>query len=653
MVGVEAILRILAYLASVVGLLPLLPYLPVWVLGLLVGGFVLGWVGDRRGNYLLSNHLATGVSIAFFIWFVSQASIANLVHPLIELLCQLLAVRLATEKSPRHLLQLFLLATIILAASSMLTLDLGYLFYLVLNILLVTTGLVMLSFYVTDPHLRFTRPQWRLLLKTLLLLPAGSLVLMLVLFVVLPRTQTPLWNFLNPQPTGRIGMSDQVQPGSVAELAESGEIAFRVETEQLPIDALYWRGIVLNRLEGNIWRRELRNIEEKLVSKSSSQVELTIYSEPKADHYLVTLDRPIRIADVRHEIKSDGVIRGRLRRDGKVSYRVWAQYNSKSRQLGDTWHYLQVPNRFSDRMLQLAEEIAQQKNYAAKIDRLDRFFLQQQLSYSTTKLAKTENPVETFLFDSRRGYCEYFASSYAVLLRLAGVPARLVGGYLGGEFNQLGGYYLVGEDAAHVWVEAMDDDGFWQRIDPSRLAVNAEEALATNRSGNVSTLQAFADALKHNWSRMVLNYDLRQQISAVRSFVGQVRSVKKFDPASLGKLAWGLPLLLLPATWFFFRYRQQRLQRLISDYRHVIAQAAALDKLPDSLGLFALADLSGEPLCREFAQLYGAAVYNGRRVTEAEYQRLKEIIRQLKKLQLSIDVAKLCPLGNNEASRIL
>jgi len=648
MIGVERILQLLGYLAALVGVLPLLPFLDLWVVALLGLGFLLGISGDLQRKYLLSNRLATVLSLGFFVLFISQASIANLVAPLVQLLCLLLAVRLASDKSARHMLQIFLLATIVLAASSMLTLDIAYLFYLILIVMLVTSGLVLLSFYVTDPQLRFGRQRWALLVKTMLTLPVGSLLLMLVLFVILPRTQTPLWNFLNPRPAAAIGMSDQVKPGSVAELAESGEIAFRAETERLPADALYWRGIVLNRLDGQVWKRSAYLAEEQLLSASESEVELTIFSEPKVDRYLVTLDRPLEIEGVRNQHLSDGVVRGSFRDNRKISYQVRAQYRARSQQTGDLADYLQLPSGFSARLMNVAEPIRKAATYQQKRQLLDQFFLQQQLSYSTSRLPETVNPVETFLFESKRGYCEYFASSYAVLMRLGGVPARLVGGYLGGEFNQLGGYYLVGEDAAHVWVEALDDEGIWQRIDPSRLAVNAHEAFALSQRDGLANLQAFADALLHNWSRLVLNYDLRQQFGLVRSVVNKVRRWKNIDSSAAVSLVWFSPVLLVIAAWYFRQRRQTRAERLLNRYRQLMAKAAGLEVLPARLGLFELAELSSFPLCREFAEIYGGTLYRDRPLSDAAFRRLSDIIAELKKKPTAIQVAKPTPLGDND-----
>lgn len=631
MIGINTALRILVYLTALIGLLPVLPYLPLWVQAALGLGFVLGLGGDRRNSPLLGDKVATLLTIGFFLQFILQVSFANLVTPLINFLCLLLAIRLAGDKTSRHILQTFLLATIILAASSMLTLNLAFLIYLILIVLLVTSGLVLLSFHTTDPTIALNRQQWHLLLKTAALLPIASLALMLVFFVILPRTQMPLWNFLNPTPRATAGMTDQVRPGSVAELSDSAEVAFRAETEQLPQDALYWRGIVLNQIDGSNWTRGKWRPAEGLISVPASETLLTIYSEPKADRYLVSIDRPAEIKGIRHNSAADGVINGHFRDQRKVRYEVRAQLNAESRQTGNTSRYLDTPAQVDERLREIAREIAAEPDFKSKKDNLDRFFLQQQLRYSAERLPATVDPVSTFLFETRRGYCEYFASSYALLLRLAGVPARLVGGYLGGEYNQLGGYYLIKEDAAHVWVEALDDQELWQRIDPSRLAQNSEDAFARSSGNRLSKLQILADTVTHYWTQVVLNYDLRQQFGLLRNLVTKARELKRFDKTQLQPLlhlAWLIPPALI---WYLLRRRKNRGERLLNQYRKLIAKAAGLDSLPPSVGLFTIAKASNQPLCTRFAETYGASFYNDRNLTSGELHELQSIMRRLRK----------------------
>lgn len=646
MISVKRLLLLFVYLAALIGLLPGLTFLDWWVQLTLLAAFLLGIAGERQQRYLLTALPASILAGGFFIQFLLQVSRSNLVEPLIQLLCLLLAVRLATEKSPRNILQLFLLATIVLAASSLLSLSLAYLFCLLLIILLVTSGLLLLSFYTVDQQLSFNRNQWQQLLKVMLLLPACSLLLMLLFFVLLPRTQTPLWDFLNSKHVATSGMTDQVKPGSVSALAQSSLTAFRVEVAPLPVDSLYWRGVVLDQLDGQVWKRGATGPKEQPVPVPESEVLLRFFTEPKADRYLVTLEQPLEIVGLKHSLAADAVVTGHWKAGRKLSYQVRAQYAARSRQIGPFEVYLQLPQHISPRVQQVGQRLAQSADYPTKIAQLSNFMRDQQLSYANRDLPITSDPVDTFLFASKRGYCEYFASSFALLLRLAGVPSRLVGGYLGGEYNALGGYYLVGEELAHVWVEALDDQGIWQRIDPSRLAINAEQALWQSRRQGLSALQTLSDAAQYYWSRLVLNYDLQQQIDLFRQISRQVRQVKLLRPQSLTAALWFMSLPLICLVFYAYRRRQSRQQRLINAFRKQAVRYCEQLVGPE-LGIFALARLSSEPLCHEFAEIYGRRYYRDQPLEPDDYRRLQLIIQQLAQRKTAIEVAKRRAVGDN------
>ncbi len=635
MVTIEHILKIQAYLAAGVGVIPVLPFLPPWVLLTLTGALVVGIFADIKQLTILPERLGTLISIGFFVLFLVQVSFINLATPLLEFLCLLLAVRLAGQKTPRYILQMFLLASIILAGSSMLTLAPGYLIYLIIVVILVTTGLVLLSFLVTDPTLQFDSRYWHLLLKVTLILPAGSLVLMLLFFVILPRTQTPLWNFLNPPTKATAGISDRVQPGSVTDLSSNGALAFRAETSLLPPQQLYWRAITFSRIEGQSWRHETIASSEQLVKKPGQDQVVTIYAEPKTDSYLPALDRPVSILEApRNQLKllSDGTLHLRRPNNKKFRYQISARTIASGYQQDDLRRYLGIPAGLSRRIIDIGELLRNKTSFTAKREGLDQFFLQQRLNYSATRLPQTKDAIDTFLFVSKRGYCEYFASSYAVLLRLAGIPTRLVGGYLGGEYNQLGGYYLVTQDQAHVWIEALNDEGIWQRIDPSRLAINSSEAFAQANRPKVASWTAMLDLLEHNWSQLILNYDLRQQFTLLRSVFRGIKDLRNVTPAV--NVKWSALVLfagLMILLWLLRNRLRNQQYLVLRAYLKCIAKQQNLKKLPANAGLFDLARQTGNPLCQKFAQIYGQAIYQDKKLTSAELQQLKQIIQQLKK----------------------
>ncbi len=652
--AVKRILQLFATLVTLVSVAPAFFYLDlpvqVSIFCLLISGFII----DRRNGRLLPPLPATLLSFVFFFFYLAQMSRNNIVEPLVNMLVLLLAVRLITEKSGRNLLQIFVLSTFILAASSLLSLSSGYIVSLILLVGLVTFGLLLTSFYATDPSMYLNRKQWQSLLRTGAIMPIGSLLLMLFFFVILPRTQYPLWNFLNPGSKSTSGFSEEVKPGSLANLGSSGEPAFRAQMSEIDPLELYWRGLVLNQTDGRNWSRSKFPPADQMIIMGAVDQKQVIFSESRTDRYLPGLDLPLEIDEITNQRFADGVFEAKHRLSKQSRFTVSSSRNSylQLKKPQDRKYYLQTPLEVSSQMAAVVSQVALQESSQAKVQAVQEFFRRQQLSYSAQNLQITDHPVETFLFETKRGYCEYFASSFALLLRLTGVPARLVGGYLGGRYNQLGGYYLVDEDMAHVWVEALDDQNRWQRVDPSRLAINAGDAVTGLARSSFVWSQAAADYIENAWNRLVITYDLKKQMSLVLS---TGTSLRKLQPSLPGNaLWWVIGTILIIATVILTKRNQNSLnsqQRLLKKYQHRVCKSAGLKKLPQHLGLYKLAELSQEPLCQEFAQVFGKAVYRDEPLNNQQIAQLNKIIRQLVSVKLHLDGHFVLPCSSTPPRR--
>ncbi len=632
MMAVKKILQSLATLVALVSVAPTFFYLDLPVQISISCLLICGFIIDRRNGRLLPPLPATLISFVFFFFYLAQMSRTNIVEPLVNMLVLLLAVRLITEKSGRNLLQIFVLSTFVFAASSLLSLSSGYLASLILLVGLVTFGLLLTSFYATDPLMHLNRKQWLSLLRTGAIMPIGSLLLMLFFFVILPRTQYPLLNFLNPGLKSTAGFSEEVKPGSLANLDNSGAPAFRAQMIEIDPLELYWRGMVLNQTDGRNWSRTKFPPPDQLIRTGATAEPQIIFIEPRTDRYLPGLDLPGEVSEIKSQRFADGVFEARLRLNRPSRFRVdsFRRSSLKLKNPQDIEFYLKTPAQVAPRVAQIADKISQEKDRAAKILATREFFNRQKLSYAARNLKLSDHPVETFLFESKRGYCEYFASSFALLLRLSGVPARLVGGYLGGRYNHLGGYYLIDEDMAHVWVEALDDQNRWQRVDPSRLAINAGEAVTGLARSSFAWSQAAADYIENAWNRLIITYDLKKQMNLVLS---TGTSLRKLQPSLPGNtLWWIIGTILIITAVILTKMNQNNLnsqQRLLKKYRHRICKSAGLKKLPQHLGLYKLAELSQEPLCQEFAQVFGKAVYRDEPLNRQQIAQLNKIIRQL------------------------
>ncbi|HEY7746698.1 MAG TPA: DUF3488 and transglutaminase-like domain-containing protein [Desulfuromonadales bacterium] len=634
MVRVSFLLNLLGYTTAALGVAPLFLYLDLPVQLTLPLALAAGVFCDRRRRYPLSGGIATLLSIVCFLLYAVQISRDHLIEPVVNILALLLAVRLVTEKNGRNTLQVFVLAVFALASSTLLTLSAAFFLYLVLLVAGVTVGLVLLSFHAVNPQLVLSRLQTRRILGIALTLPAVSLVLMLAFFVILPRTQYPLWNFLNPTATATTGFSEEVRPGSFAGIAAGKEVALRVESERLPREELYWRGIILNTPAGSTWVRQLPPPGDMARIRGGRTIPQTIYPEPKSGNYLFALDVPRGVEGLRSSQAGDFIFRSRGSLDRRVKYTAVSVVGGALEAIGpvDRNFYLAVPPHLSERVHQVAVGIAARGAGAGdRIALLEAFFANQQLDYATSDLPASDDPVDEFLFEKKRGYCEFFASSFALLLRLSGVPARLVGGYYGGEYNEMGGYYLVTEDTAHVWVEALVD-GHWVRLDPSRLARNAEASLLAPRVRGLSAGRRILDTVDYYWNRAVVAYDLARQLQLLQQTNRQLRQLRiPFDLQTAGVYLLAGIAGLIALVAMLRRGKYSREERILRAFLRRVRKKHHLDAIPAATGLQELAKQLDDPVCREFAEIFGGGVYRDRKLTGVELKRLKALVRRLHK----------------------
>lgn len=586
---------------------------------------------EVRGRAPLAPRLATTLTLAGFLWYAAQFSRTEIVAPAAHLLALLLALRLATEKSGRNLLQLFVLSLLSLAASSLYSLSGAFLVFLVAEVVCVACGLVFLCFSEEGAHTILSPSAFRQLLKIGIGLPLVSLVLMPPLFFILPRTQIPLWNVLNREEVAISGMTDRIEPGSVSSLASDRRVALRVECERLPPGELYWRAIVLNTPEGKGWVRRAPPPGERSIAAGGKLFPQTIYLEPRPDRFIPTLDRLFGLSGITTEATGDGLLFSRQASTKRQSGEALSRLGGTLRLAGPiaTEFYLTLPDTLSARVRDTAAQVATAGDARTRIEQIEGFFLRQGLTYSRSVLPGGDDPLDDFLFEKKSGYCEHFATAFVTLLRLAGVPSRLAGGYYGGEYSEWGGYYVVTEERAHVWVEALVGE-VWERIDPTTLALNAA-SVGTSGRERLSNWSRWLDAANYYWNRTVITYDLDRQIDWLRSTGDKGRQWRlEFDYRR-----WGLGLLLagtlVVALYLVVRSRLRRREdRLLQDFLRLLRREG-IDTTPPAIGLRRLAARSAHPLARDFAARYNAIVFHDRRMTPQEGRELQELLRRLKK----------------------
>ncbi|MBE0575672.1 MAG: DUF3488 domain-containing transglutaminase family protein [Desulfuromonadales bacterium] len=633
MVRIKRLLDLFSGVVALLSMGPVLAYLDRLLLPVVLLAIPAGYWCDRREQYPLPTWLATLVALSGMFFYALQITRAEVAIPVVHAMVVLLTVRLLTPKAGRDYLQIFVLALFILAGSSLIHLEISFVVYLVLLVFSVTLGLVFLTVYVTDQKLVMSRQDLMKLVKVGFVIPAISLLLMMIFFVVLPRTRHPLWNFLNPSDKGVVGLAETVQPGSFAKISGTKELAFRAEGPELAPEDRYWRALVLNQSKEGRWVRSDPPGEGAPRIEGPAPVIFMIYPEPRSDRYLMTLDRATLVTGVRHEQTVDQMYIARSALDRRFRFEVRASPGARLRVAGNVNRefYLQTPAEISQRMRQVSADIHDGSiDVTVRIDALAEFFRDQELSYAEDDLPSGPDPIDAFLFVNKRGYCEFFASAYMTLARLAGIPARLVGGYYGGDYNPMGGYYLVTEATAHVWVEVLAGDNSWQRIDPSQWATNAATTLGARDRDQLSALRQLADSLNYHWVQAVVVFDLGQQMSLFREAGDRLRSLRTLRaPDGWWKVAGGLLVGVTLLAGVLSLRRKSKEARLLEEFRSRVKKRYGHEVLSPGSGLAELGDQLDNENCREFARIYYGAIFRDRLLTRPERVRLKGLLRRI------------------------
>ena len=418
-----------------------------------------------------------------------------------------------------------------------------------------------------------------------------ALPLMMVLFVLVPRFP-PLWNMqLNPE-RARTGMSDSMAPGEISNLSRSAEPAFRVEFEgEVPPPALrYWRGLTYSWFDGRRWsqaapqhtaRLEYVRFPDEATPPWYASL-LSARGEPEW-RYRVIMERTGRqwlyALSVPFTDKSGvGVARdkrlvSRFEIDSTFDYRVESYRFPVAVEGLEEWERqlnVSLPSSGNLRTRRLAEQWHQEAGSdRAFIDRLLRWFNEEPFFYTLEPPLLAEDTVDDFIFRSRRGFCEHYSSAFAFMLRAAGIPARIVAGYQGGELNRLGNHLMVRQYDAHVWVEAWLPAQGWVEFDPtaavapSRVEFGLDQALSDfgeqaggfganlRRNPLFSRLSHMTDYMDFVWSKWVLGYNQDSQFEVLSRLLGQVNPQR----IAVALVLAGGGVVLLVLGWVLWRSR--------------------------------------------------------------------------------------------------
>ena len=433
-------------------------------------------------------------------------------------------------------------------------------------------------------------------LKFLLKL-AGKLLLqavpvMLLLFILFPRIPGPLWGIPQDAYSGMTGLGDSLQFGNISQLTKNSSIAFRVQFKgQMPAkNQLYWRGPVLWHQDEASWLMPSQNIglRAETLESSGTAINYTITLEPHNRLWLLLLDMPTQIpneAKLTHDYSAiaASAVRTRIRYEATSfsAYKLGEKLDEREKTMSLQLHEGENPRSFKLAQSWQNMQSADKVNSALQMFRVEPFI------YTLNPPILGKDPVDEFLFNTKKGFCEHYATSFVYLMRAAGVPARIVTGYQGGELNPNGNYLIVRQSDAHAWAEVWLETRGWVRVDPT-AAVSPERieqgiAAAIDETDLLPMMarpdfpllkKAFFnwDSVNNGWNQWVLGYDDQKQMVFLKKLSGK-------DFSLMNLVLWMSAAIIAVMTITFLllirkaKLKQSPAQQLYAQYLNKLKRA--------------------------------------------------------------------------------
>ncbi len=511
-------------LSFVVAMFPHFFHLPLWVSGFALmalawrGAQARGWLWAMPKWLLVPLVLVGGISVFAQYWTIVGR------EPGLALLTVMASFKFLESKTHRDILILVFLCYFLLATHFLFGQTIYIAVYMFIALIIITTTLVSIN--QRDENVVLSDR-----LKVASRLIVLSIPIMIILFILVPRIPGPIWGITQEQRGGVTGLSDSMSPGQISDLITSNEVAFRVkfDTDIPSQEQLYWRGPVMVNFNGRTWKQaKHRELNSLNLTQTSNPSRYTVTLEPHGKNWLFGLDIPTQILpdsymSSEYQLTSNKAINDlkRYSLESTLQYRL---------EVNESFDYLMLASQFPDnsnpKTWALGQQWAEQFDSDFSIvQQALQMFRNQDYVYTLQPPLLGQNSSDEFLFSTRRGFCEHYASSFALLMRAAGIPSRIVTGYQGGEYNEVGEYLIVRQSDAHAWTEVWIDDLGWIRVDPTaavspdRIESGLDQALNDTlanfkigkRNPLIGQLLYNWDNIQRSWNEWVLNYDPRKQ----------------------------------------------------------------------------------------------------------------------------------------------
>ena len=499
----EGEVRLLA-LGMALALVPIVDILPPWIMFLAASfaGWRLysGWRG-RAGIPGLWLRLPLTVLCFTGVWL--EFGSFNGIEPGSALLVAMTGLKLLESRSARDGLVLGLLSFLLVMAVFLQDQDLPVTLWLSAVVLFQTAVLLRVGRIMPPESLRSDLGMAARIL-------AQALPIALILFALFPRIPGPLWGTPEPEQRATTGLSDSMTPGGISELATSNAVAFRVAFDGDPPaeSEQYWRGPVFHRFDGQQWQEGRLPRHRSVIMPLGEPIRQEITLEAHDEDWLLALDFPSgELPDdtrQRHDLRLESRERVSERKRYEVDSWPTATLDPD---MPTTWQEVmtELPDNSNPQTVALGEEFRERADGEPQdiISLALDHFSEEAFYYTLEPEALGRHSMDEFLFETRAGFCEHYASAFAVLMRAAGIPTRVVTGYLGLEENPRGDHYLVRQSHAHAWNEVWLPNQGWRRVDPTGAV--APERIDV---GLASSLGEIAPGQRDGWDWDRLAWEL-------------------------------------------------------------------------------------------------------------------------------------------------
>jgi len=447
-----------------------------------------------------------------------------------------LGLKLMEIKTERDLYLINYLAFIVAASQFLYEQSILMAVYILFVCCVLMAALVFINSHVADT---------KIALKKAAVIIAQAISIMIVVFIFFPQVEPPKWLLFNDKQQNKTGLSDTMEPGSITDLGMSDELVFRVKFDGAipPAKQRYWRGPVMTLTDGKKWMQTRDLSYQRYLDKptfSGKPYRYTFLMEPQDKDWVFALDLP---SEFTHPLQQNAnyqlITSADLRKRSEFKLTSNPEYNTGYLTKTEYRDARQLPAEPSEKIKQFVNQL---QGFDSPpnvfINALLNHFRKEDFHYTLTPPLMEDNPIETFLFETRHSFCSHYASAFVYLMRVAGIPARVVTGYQGGTFNDVGNFLEIKQADAHAWAEVWLDNQGLVRFDPtaaiaperveknidiSRLVPNGVINYAAPDSG-LAAFNLLQKARKlwghvdYNWQRWVINYNNANQSNFLSSF---------------------------------------------------------------------------------------------------------------------------------------